>query len=661
MTAVRSVLTRGGFLELKQGAYASLGGKACKIRRVLSMDSVVIQYVDTGETERTHPTELRPVEDVRENIDPNPEQEGEGKPDPRTNNDASTRDIRDISDIDWAEAKRLFEIIKPLLEMPDRTRADVETVAKTQGVRTGTVYEWMANYRSSGHISGLVKGKRGRKRGTKLLTPEQEAVIDEVLEGDFLSSQSYTPAAVIDLIQTACDEKHVKRPHANTVRNRIADIPLKRRLSSRGNSEKAKQLSEPRPGSFPDGSVPLECVQIDHVLLDIKAVDAETRQPIETRPWLTLAIDAYSRMIVGYFLSFARPSAFAAGVCLYMAMMRKSDLLTALGLPGRWPVFGKMRKVLADNAKEFKGATLQRACEEHGIDIQLRPVKTPHYGAYIEAMVGNVNKQLHKRRGTTHRSPSISPDYDSSGEAVYTLAEIECDVVDWIVNSYHVDAHSSLNTTPLHKWEKGLLGDKNRPGIGLPPIPADPEKLRLDFLPFEMRAIHPYGVEIDRRMYYHEVLSTWVGAADQDHPKKKRKFIFAYDPRTIRHVWFWDPQLKQYFQIPVRDTTWPDIGWSEFNEYYQAMRKEGHEQIDEAAIRGYVARSKAREQVAVEKTQSAKAGKSKSAAPGATKKRSNMAPGSGIYAATQPPSHSTEAVSDDLFSQPVKAFDDIDL
>jgi hypothetical protein len=51
-----------------------------------------------------------------------------------------------------------------------------------------------------------------------------------------------------------------------------------------------------RPGVFDSAQRPLDLVQIDHTKLDIIVVDDEQRLPIG-RPWITLAIDVYSRMV----------------------------------------------------------------------------------------------------------------------------------------------------------------------------------------------------------------------------------------------------------------------------------------------------------------------------------------------------------------------------
>src|SRR5258708_26865684 len=38
---------------------------------------------------------------------------------------------------------------------------------------------------------------------------------------------------------------------------------------------------------------------------------------------------------------------------------------------------------------------------------------------------------------------------------------------------------------------------------------ADPEKLKLDFLPLESRVVSPSGVRMNKADYYHEALNRW--------------------------------------------------------------------------------------------------------------------------------------------------------
>ena len=79
------------------------------------------------------------------------------------------------------------------------------------------------------------------------------------------------------------------------------------------------------PGEF-TASRPLEVVQIDHTQVDVIVVDAVSRQSTG-RPWLTLAIDVHTRMVVGAYLSLDEPSVVSVGVCLLNSVFEKSAFL----------------------------------------------------------------------------------------------------------------------------------------------------------------------------------------------------------------------------------------------------------------------------------------------------------------------------------------------
>lgn len=67
---------------------------------------------------------------------------------------------------------------------------------------------------------------------------------------------------------------------------------------------------------------PLERVELDHFLCDVHLVCHRTGKQLG-RPWLTLAVDHFSGMVVGYHLSFAPPSAASVLACLKHAILPK--------------------------------------------------------------------------------------------------------------------------------------------------------------------------------------------------------------------------------------------------------------------------------------------------------------------------------------------------
>ena len=48
---------------------------------------------------------------------------------------------------------------------------------------------------------------------------------------------------------------------------------------------------------------------------------------------------------------------------------------------------------------------MKMACKEYGIDLEWRPVATPHYGAHIERLLGTLNDEIHSAPDTTFSNP----------------------------------------------------------------------------------------------------------------------------------------------------------------------------------------------------------------------------------------------------------------
>ncbi len=391
----------------------------------------------------------------------------------------------------------------------------------------------------------------------------------------------------------------------NAIRVRIDQVADKERRRRRGQRRQAQALYRPLQGAFPNAEWPLAVVQIDHTPCDVIVVDDVDRLPIG-RPWITLAIDVFSRMVVGFYITLDRPSALSVGLCLSHAILPKDAWLAKLNIDTPWPLWGVMDVVHADNAKEFRGKLLQRACEDYGIDLHWRPVAQPHFGGHIERLCGTLNQALHTLPGSTFANPTERGEYPAEAKAALTLSELECWLAVYITEVYHQRLHKGIGLPPLKKYEQGVFGDGRRPGRGLPPRPTDPDRIRLDFMPYLERTIQPYGLQIDYIVYYHDVLKPWLNAAEPATRGAKRTFIIRRDPRDISVVYFYDPELKQYFEIPYRNTTYPPISVWELREVRRKLREEGQQAVNEALIFEAYHRLRAMEAEAIRETKQAR-------------------------------------------------------
>lgn len=496
---------------------------------------------------------------------------------------ATSPDLATVAKDKLEQAHRIFEAIKPLLTLPHRTEADVRACADKQGVGTSTVYRWLRDFDRVGRVSVFIRKPR-KDKGRVSLPKKVEDVIADMIKVHYLTKQKKKPAKVIREVEMLCNKLGLAPPHPNTIRSRIKKLDAYNKKKSREGNKAARDAFAPSKGHFPGADSPLSVVQVDHTPVDIILVDDTFRLPIG-RPWLTLLIDVYSRMVLGFYISFDPPGNLSLGLCLAQAFLPKEKWLSKLGIETPWPCWGLPRTIHADNAKEFRGKMLTAACKEYGIDLEWRPVATPHYGAHIERLLGTLNEEIHAAPGTTFSNPRQRGEYDSEGQSAMSLAEFEKWFTILCIEAYHHRPHSQLGMPPIAKWQEGIFGTKKAPGIGIPPRITDELRLKLDLMPFENRTVQHYGIVWDKVEYQHDVLRRWINAMDPDNPKLKRKFLCRRDPRDISTIWFYDPEVQQYYAIPYRNTAHPTISVWELREANRRAVSESHGiEVDENQI-----------------------------------------------------------------------------
>ena len=428
----------------------------------------------------------------------------------------------DLSLIDgttWEVAEFRHQIIRPLLELNNRSKSDVNDIASKNSLHYTTVYSWLRTYEESGLLSSLLPKQRSDKGSTKL-NSDIEEIIRETIATGFLSKQKKSKQKVIELVLMRCKKESIKPPHPNTIRNRINTIAPELVARKRLGNKTADNDFKPIQSEFPGADWPLAVVQIDHTKLDIILVDDHYRRPIG-RPWITLAFDVFSRMVTGFYVSFDPPNAMAVGLCLSQSILPKDQWLAKFDINGDWPVYGLPQTIHLDNAKEFRGKMLQRACEQYGINLEWRPVARPNFGAHVERALGTFSQEIHTLPGTTFSNPSMKGEYRSEDKATLTLSEFETWLTDYIVNVYHQKLHSMIDMPPIAKYKFGILGDDENPGTGLPEHIMQPERFKIDLMPYELRTVQDYGIQIDKVYYYDDVIRKWINTPDPRNTKFK--------------------------------------------------------------------------------------------------------------------------------------------
>ncbi|WP_425343457.1 transposase [Pseudomonas aeruginosa] len=330
--------------------------------------------------------------------------------------------VATLPDEAWERARRRAEIISPLAQSETVGHEAADMAAQALGLSRRQVYVLIRRARQgSGLVTDLVPGQSGGGKGKGRLPEPVERVIHELLQKRFLTKQKRSLAAFHREVTQVCKAQKLRVPARNTVALRIASLDPRKVIRRREGQDAARDL-QGVGGEPPAVTAPLEQVQIDHTVIDLIVVDDRDRQPIG-RPYLTLAIDVFTRCVLGMVVTLEAPSAVSVGLCLVHVACDKRPWLEGLNVEMDWQMSGKPLLLYLDNAAEFKSEALRRGCEQHGIRLDYRPLGQPHYGGIVERIIGTAMQMIHDELpGTTFSNPDQRGDYDSENKAALSAA-----------------------------------------------------------------------------------------------------------------------------------------------------------------------------------------------------------------------------------------------
>ncbi|MFO0648532.1 MAG: Mu transposase C-terminal domain-containing protein [Polyangiales bacterium] len=482
--------------------------------------------------------------------------------------------LEQIPEKSWDEARRRERAIRPLLS-GERTLARVQGIAQDVGASWRTLYRWIVAYEQDG-LRGLVPdtSRRGAP-GKPRLAADREALLHDAIRRLYLRRTRPTLHHAHAQIVAEFRSKKLDPPGLHTVRARLAAMDLAKRTAAREGARMARTHMVSR-GQFPSGARPLQTILVDHTPLDIQLVDIEDRTRVIGRPFLTLAIDACTRMVFGYYLSLDPPSYLSVAMCLLQGVMPKDDVIKRFGLAHPWPIHGLPETVHTDNGKDFRSKHLERFAAQYEIVMEFRPVRVPHFGGLIERAIGTVNRYTHALPGTTKSSVADRGDYDAEQGALFTIEEIEEFLARRIVEHYHTAVHRELGKSPLAAWNEAVAA-----GTFAPTLPPDPTQFRIDLLPYEERTIQKDGLALFGLHYTDGVLQTWrsrSGAAAAE-----AKYVVKYDPRDLSRVYFVPPEGGATVPIPLANRALGSFSLLELRRS-QALTKVEHRSWSERTL-----------------------------------------------------------------------------
>jgi len=519
--------------------------RLARIEAIVSASEVLVHVTGTDKRAWVR------VEDLSAPVEPTPQTHIRAPEDPQLDARAS----------EWcAQLHRLAAHEITVLEL-----------AAQMGVSRRNVERRMKRHLAAPFPGSQLDGIRGPIPGGRHLRPTVEAIIDHAIDQEFLVRQHPPMTAVWRRVMRDCSAAKIKAPSYKAVRSRIR---------ARDRLAVAKKRLGPHEGNAKQGasltgletSRALEVVQIDHALVDLILVTPGARQPIG-RPWITLAIDVFTRCVVGYHLGFEVPNQTAVGLCLEHACLPKGPWLRRLGTDLDFPMCGRMESVSWDNAKTFQASGVQAQCERYGIAVHTRPVRQPHYGAYIERLIGTFMGKVHVLPGTTFSNSKERGDYASERHAVMTLAEFAQWVAQEIAGVYHNTPHRGLGgLTPKQAWCKAWTGPSGE--CVLPPLISDAREFVLGFLPAVTRRVGREGIALKGLRYWDPALTTMIN--------DKQSYRVHYHQSDLSKIFL--HINGGYIDVPLLDRTQPPFTVYELQEARRVVKQDAQIGHDEKAL-----------------------------------------------------------------------------
>lgn len=288
----------------------------------------------------------------------------------------------------------------------------------------------------------------------------------------------------------------------------------------------------------------LQRVEIDHTPL--KVVVGTEAGPIG-QPWLTILIDYYSRMVVGFCLGFEPPSYAVIMEALRHAILPKTYLKDRYPkVQGNWPCCGLPEKLVCDRGSDLTSKDLEDAAFQLGVELDFNPPRTPHFKGTVESFFGGLNDQLSASLpGRTFRNWAERADYKPDDGPLLSY-EVLLEILHiYLVDVYAIAKHPMAETSRLEMWQESAAEHA-------PMLPAAKDDLIVLLAKQADRTLSARGIELGGMFYSSDDLMA-LRAEIVAHNVSVDRLSVRFNPWDLGEVWVLNPVDSRYIKAAAVD------------------------------------------------------------------------------------------------------------
>lgn len=402
-----------------------------------------------------------------------------------------------------------------------------------------TIYRWTRRFQTSGDTRALIprtdlRGKKKVRQSEQVLKLASEAIVDALKTSPQATGTNIYSRLLAKINAEngrLLPDEQLRPPTLRTLYRLLARADVYETICLReGKAAADKRLRVGKAGVRVTRI--LERVEIDHTPLDLFLIDEKTWLPLG-RPTLTMVIDHFSRMPLGYYLSFGNPSTAAVMGALRHAILPKNiakEAMPGLKIEHTWPCYGRPEVFVVDNGMEFHSNDLESVAYDLGVRIQYCPKHQPRFKGVVERYLKTINYFFaHQLPGTSFARFHQRGDYDPQKCALLTFAEFTQLFEKWVVDVYSQTIHRGLGTTPWSRWHESLAQYE-------PELPDDRRVLqrRIDLV--VTRSLRRNGIELNSIRYSGDALQPILSAFGEGVQVR-----VSYDAEDLGEIQVWGP------------------------------------------------------------------------------------------------------------------------
>lgn len=450
------------------------------------------------------------------------------------------------NDVDAAQLRQA--LLKPLLEigrLPDDSelgaiiRSRAREIGVTKPPSCSTVRRWISRLRANADDwRSLIPRNDQKGNRTSRFNSDEQHIYTAVLDKEYLTSQQLSMTEAHRAV--AIEIEKFNAHHPGTEPLRVPSIDALYRMVKRlpaYDVDKARHGRHKADAKFKGGKQGpisrhiLDRVQIDHTQLDIWVV-CDRFGLVLGRPWITIAIDGHSRMILGIYVTFDPPNVQSVLGAIHHSVLPKPSLkATYPRLKNEWHAFGRASIYTSDNGAELHADEIEKfVLKTLGAVWEYAPSRGAYYKGLIERFNRTLNHNfLHYQPGTTRSNYIENGDYPSEKLAVLTFNGLMELLYIWILDDYSCRIHRALRDLPRNVWNASA---QNFP----PSLPHSVDSLINGALRIDERQLHKTGIDFKCIRYQSNALQGLFAQIGEHH-----RLTFRYDYHDLGTVYVEDP------------------------------------------------------------------------------------------------------------------------